>query len=522
MVTFQNYFRMYTKLAGMTGTADTEATEFKKIYNLEVIVIPTNRPMLRLDYEDVIYKTENAKYEALIKDIKVRQETGQPSLVGTISIEKSELLSSMMKRQGIRHTVLNAKHHEREAEIVAQAGRKSSVTIATNMAGRGTDIVLGGNPESLARAEAGEESEKYAVLLEKYKSLCKAEHDDVIAAGGLHIVGTERHESRRIDNQLRGRSGRQGDPGSSRFYLSLEDNLLRIFNGERVQKVMAMLNIPDDEVIESRMVSRAVEGAQRKVEGHNFDIRKHLLEYDDVMNVQREAIYGLRQQILQGDKVDEVVKEMLTEISEESIQNFASKDIKRSDWDLEGLNNFLSQRMGLQISFENGLSIEHLEYPKLEKAVKDGTMTLYERRKLELGPVFKDVQKMLLLQSIDARWKEHLLNMDHLKEGINLRAYGQKDPLVEYKKEAFNLFREMDYTIKSETIERLMKIQIQKEEEIKEIAPQPLRQKMTFSHGSEPGPKAPVQNAEDKVGRNDPCPCGSDKKYKKCHGASGL
>jgi preprotein translocase subunit SecA len=321
---------------------------------------------------------------------------------------------------------------------------------------------------------------------------------------------------------LRGRSGRQGDPGSSRFYLSLEDNLLRIFNGERVQKVMAMLNIPDDEVIESRMVSKAVEGAQRKVEGHNFDMRKHLLEYDDVMNVQREAIYGLRQQVLQGDKIDDVVQDMLFEIADEAILNFASKDIKRSEWDLEGLNNFLAQRVGLQLSFENGLSIDHLDFAKLDKAVKDGTKTMYEKRKQELGPMFSEVQKMLLLQSIDTRWKEHLLNMDHLKEGINLRAYGQKDPLVEYKKEAFNLFREMDYIIKSETIERLMKIQIQKEEEMKEMAPAPLRQKMTFSHGTDTGPKAPVKNVDDKVGRNDPCPCGSGKKYKKCHGANSL
>jgi len=518
-VTFQNFFRMYNKLAGMTGTADTEAAEFKKIYSLDVVVIPTNQPMIRKDLEDLIYKTENAKYEACIKDIKERYEKGQPCLVGTVSIEKSELLSSMMKRQGVRHTVLNAKHHEKEAEIVAQAGRKGAVTIATNMAGRGTDIVLGGNPEFMARAEAGDDVENFALVMARFKSQCKVEHDEVIAAGGLHIVGTERHESRRIDNQLRGRSGRQGDPGSTRFYLSLEDNLLRIFNGERIQKIMGMLNIPEDEAIESKMVSRAVEGAQRKVEGHNFDIRKHLLEYDDVMNIQREAIYGLRRQVLEGDRIDDVVKEMVGELGDEVIVNFASKDAKPRDWNLDGLNEFLNQQFGMKLSFDNGLDPEHLTHEKLAKAVKDGVNTHYESRKLELGPVFKDVQKMLLLQSIDTRWKEHLLNMDHLKEGINLRAYGQKDPLIEYKKEAFSLFSQMDYSIKTETIERLMKIQIAKEEQIKEMAPQPKPQRMTFSRGEDAGPAKPVTRDEGKVGRNDPCPCGSGKKYKKCHGA---
>jgi preprotein translocase subunit SecA len=519
-VTFQNFFRMYNKLAGMTGTADTEAAEFKKIYNLDVVVIPTNMPMVRKDNDDLIYKTEKAKYEACIKDIKERHEKGQPCLVGTVSIEKSELLSSMMKRQGVKHTVLNAKHHEKEAEIVAQAGRKGTVTIATNMAGRGTDIVLGGNPEFMAKAEAGDDQEKQRLLAARYKEQCKVEHDEVIAAGGLHIVGTERHESRRIDNQLRGRSGRQGDPGSTRFYLSLEDNLLRIFNGERIQKIMGMLNIPEDEAIESKMVSRAVEGAQRKVEGHNFDIRKHLLEYDDVMNIQREAIYGLRRQVLEGDRIDDVVKEMVGELGDEAVQNFASKDIKSRDWDLNGLNEFLNQQFGIKLSFDNGLDPEHLSHEKLVNAVKGAINNLHESRKQNLGEMFKEVQKMLLLQSIDTRWKEHLLNMDHLKEGINLRAYGQKDPLIEYKKEAFNLFSQMDYSIKSETIERLMKIQIAKEEQVQEMAPQAKPQRMTFSHGDQQGPTKPVTRSDEKVGRNDPCPCGSGKKYKKCHGAN--
>jgi preprotein translocase subunit SecA len=527
-VTFQNFFRMYNKLSGMTGTADTEAAEFEKIYNLHVIVVPTNRPMTRIDNEDVIFKSEKGKFDACVRDIKERHAKGQPCLMGTVSIEKSEVLSALLKRQGLKHVVLNAKHHEKEAEIVAQAGRKLSITIATNMAGRGTDIVLGGNPEFMARAEVGEPTEQnveaYNEALIRFKEQCQKEHDEVVTAGGLHILGTERHESRRIDNQLRGRAGRQGDPGSSRFYLSLEDNLLRIFNGERIQKIMGMLNIPEDEAIESKMVSRAVEGAQRKVEGHNFDIRKHLLEYDDVMNIQREAIYGLRRQVLEGDKVEDIVKDMTTELAEEGLANFASKEIKRDDWDLEGLNNFLAQHLGLKISFDNGLDPRHLDSEKLQKAVKDATAALYKRREQELGQVFKDLQKMLLLQSIDIRWKEHLLNMDHLKEGINLRAYGQKDPLVEYKKEAFNLYREMDYTIKSETIERLMKIQMAKdetkaEEEVAELSQAPRKQRMVFSHGDKPETPKTVRN-EEKVGRNDPCPCGSGKKYKKCHGAN--
>jgi preprotein translocase subunit SecA len=528
-VTFQNFFRMYNKLSGMTGTADTEAAEFQKIYKLDVIVVPTNKPMTRIDNDDVIFKSEKGKFDACVKDIKERNAKGQPCLMGTVSIEKSETLSALLKRQGVKHTVLNAKHHEKEAEIVAQAGRKGAITIATNMAGRGTDIVLGGNAEFMARAEVGEETEEnveqFKIALAKYKSQCQKEHDEVVAAGGLHIVGTERHESRRIDNQLRGRAGRQGDPGSSRFYLSLEDNLLRIFNGERIQKIMGMLNIPEDEAIESKMVSRAVEGAQRKVEGHNFDIRKHLLEYDDVMNIQREAIYGLRRQILEGDRIEEVIKDMATELSDEGLANFASKEIKQNDWDLEGLNNFLAQHLGLKLSFDNGLAPDHLDFPKLQNALKTALAALFTKREEELGPVFKDLQKMLLLQSIDTRWKEHLLNMDHLKEGINLRAYGQKDPLVEYKKEAFYLYRDMDYAIKAETIERLMKIQLakdgqQQQQEVAELSPQNNpKQRMIMSHGDAPVQKT-VRNEEQKVGRNDPCPCGSGKKYKKCHGAN--
>ncbi len=526
-VTFQNFFRMYDKLAGMTGTADTEAAEFKKIYNLEVVIIPTNRPMLRKDENDLIFKTLNAKFGAIAKDVKERNTHGQPVLVGTVSIEKSELLSTMMKRAGIKHTVLNAKYHEQEAEIVAQAGRKGSVTIATNMAGRGTDIVLGGNPEFMARAELGleigdETGEDYDKAVAKFKAACLSERDEVVAAGGLHIIGTERHESRRIDNQLRGRSGRQGDPGSTRFYLSLEDNLLRIFNGERVQKIMNMLNIPDDEAIESKMVTNSVEGAQRKVEGHNFDMRKHLLEYDDVMNVQREAIYGLRRQILEGDRITDITRQMLHEIVDEGVATFAGKSLKLQDWDMSGLQSYLENNLGMPLDLKKEINgTDNSE--SLRKILNAKGDQAYDAREKELGVIFKDVQKMLLLQSIDARWKEHLLNMDHMKEGINLRAFGQKDPLIEYKKEAFNLFSQMDNTIKFETLERMMKIQIVKEEEEKEpVLPIPVAppvQRMKFSHGNEPVESKPVVN-DDKIGRNDQCPCGSGKKYKKCHGAN--
>ncbi|MBK9293872.1 MAG: preprotein translocase subunit SecA [Oligoflexia bacterium] len=520
-VTFQNFFRMYDKLSGMTGTADTEAAEFKKIYNLDVIVIPTNKPMLRKDHDDVIYKNEKAKYNAIIEDVKESNQKGQPVLVGTVSIEKSEVISSAMKRAGIKHTVLNAKHHEKEAEIVAQAGRKGAVTIATNMAGRGTDIMLGGNPEFMARAEAkGEESgEVYEKALVKFRQQCLKEREEVIAAGGLKIIGTERHESRRIDNQLRGRSGRQGDPGASRFYLSLEDNLLRIFNGERVQKIMNMLNIPEDEAIVSKMVTNSVEGAQKKVEGHNFDIRKHLLEYDNVMNIQREAIYGLRRQVLEGDKISEIIKQMLIEIVDEGLALFASDKIKNAEWDLPALENYLLQHLNIQFSVKEEVG-DNLRYDQIRAKLEEKANAAYKMRAEELGQVFKEVQKMILLQSIDTRWKEHLLSMDHLKEGINLRAWGQKDPLIEYKKEAFSLFSQMDATIKFETLERLMKIQIVQENQVEQMTKQAPKQPMTFSRGEEPQEAKPVVRDVPKVGRNDPCPCGSGKKFKKCHGAN--
>lgn len=457
-ITFQNYFRMYNKLGGMTGTAETEAIEFKKIYDLDVFVIPTNKPIRRTDKDDVVYKTEQAKFKAIAEDLKERNLRGQPCLVGTVSIEKSEKLSSSLKSLGVSHNVLNAKHHEREAEIVAQAGRKNAITIATNMAGRGTDIVLGGNPEFMARQSSTDESSsEYMEALVKAKTQCSHEKEEVIGAGGLYIVGTERHESRRIDNQLRGRSGRQGDPGESRFYLSLEDNLMRIFNGERIQKIMNTLKVPEDEPIVAGMVTRAIEGAQRKVEGHHFDIRKHLLEYDDVMNKQRHAIYTQRRMLLAGENIERTILDFLGEVSSHILDTFASENVKASEWDLEGLNTALRQQFGITIDFPN---LSEMSGDRLTSLVSDSVKGIYDRQKGSLGEHFEPLAKMILLQTIDHKWKEHLQRIDHLKEGINLRAYAQKDPVIEYKKEAFEAFEQMNATIMVETIEKLLKVQI--------------------------------------------------------------
>ncbi len=455
-ITFQNYFRMYDKLSGMTGTADTEAVEFRKIYNLSVNVIPTNRPIKRMDIEDIVFKTENAKYSAIVSDVRERHANGQPVLVGTASIEKSEAISRFLKNEGIKHDVLNAKHHEREAEIIALAGRKGSITIATNMAGRGTDIMLGGNPEILAKKTVDdEETPEYIEALAKFKKQCDSEKQEVIAAGGLYIVGTERHESRRIDNQLRGRAGRQGDPGASMFYLSLEDNLMRIFNGERIQKIMTMLNIPEDEPITHKMVTNAIEGAQRKVEGHNFDIRKHLLDYDDVMNQQRNAIYKLRRQILEGKDLERSILDMLGDVVSSILDRFLPAGSKPADWNTEGLNNALMQQFGFKI--------EARSFPKAELAeaeISSRVKKIYEVQKKSMGQFFEQISKMIMLTAIDQRWKEHLYTIDKVKEGINLRAYGQKDPLIEYKKEAFKAFEELNLVIRTETIEKMMRVQL--------------------------------------------------------------
>ncbi|MGE0763587.1 MAG: preprotein translocase subunit SecA [Bdellovibrionales bacterium] len=458
-VTFQNYFRMYNKMAGMTGTADTEAVEFKKIYNLDVHVIPTNKAIRRLDLEDVVYGNEKGKFKAIVEDIKARQAKGQPVLVGTVSIEKSEKLSRALKNDGITHNVLNAKHHEREAEIVAQAGRKAGVTIATNMAGRGTDILLGGNPEFLARHEAGPEAtpEQIDTLINKYRAQCESDRKHVVDAGGLYIIGTERHESRRVDNQLRGRAGRQGDPGESRFYLSLEDNLMRIFNGEKIQWIMSKMNIPEDEPITAGMVTRAIEGAQRKVEGHNFDIRKHLLEYDNVMNQQRTAIYAMRRRVLKGEELERLLLDFLSEVTSDLLDLYANDKVRKEDWDLNALNVGLGRQFGIQLDFGDRHNING---EKITAAVSAAVKQQFDVQKKELGDYFVQLSRMLLLQSIDARWKEHLERVDRTKEGINLRAYAQKDPLIEYKKEAFNLFQEMNALIRSETVEKFMKVKL--------------------------------------------------------------
>ncbi len=462
-ITFQNFFKMYNKLAGMTGTADTEAVEFKKIYNLDVSVIPTNRPIQRIDENDLVYKTETAKFKAIIQDVKVRHEKGQPVLIGTASIEKSELLSAALKKDGVRHDVLNAKAHEREAEIVAQAGRKGTITIATNMAGRGTDIVLGGNAEVMAKKETGlENGPEFDLSYAKYKSQTDAEKKEVLAAGGLYIVGTERHESRRIDNQLRGRSGRQGDPGESKFYLSLEDNLMRIFNGEMIQKVMNRLNVPDDEPIVAGMVSRSIEGAQRKVEGHNFDIRKHLLDYDNVMNQQRTIIYGMRKQIMEGKDIERTLLDFMADVTSDILDLHVPADGRKESWNLEGLNTALAQQFGLKIDFN---SFPHLDAEIITQSVSKAVKDIYDRQKQTLGQFFEQIQKMILLQSIDQRWKEHLARVDRLKEGIGLRGYSGKDPVIEYKKEAFNAFAALNTQIKGDCIEKLLKVQIVDQEQ---------------------------------------------------------
>ncbi len=523
-ITFQNYFRMYKKLAGMTGTADTEAVEFKKIYNLDVLVIPTHRKMIRIDYPDVVYKTEREKFEAVIEEIEECHKRGQPVLVGTISIEKSERLSAMLKRRGIRHHVLNAKHHEREAEIVAQAGRFGAVTISTNMAGRGTDIILGGNPEFLAAAEVGTrdpENPEFQAALAKYTKQCAEERERVIQAGGLHILGTERHESRRIDNQLRGRAGRQGDPGSSRFYLSLEDDLLRIFGAERIQGLMTRLGMEEGEPIEHRMISKAIANAQAKVEGHNFDIRKHLLEYDDVMNKQREVIYHRRRETLAGENLKEEVLGMIEDLSAGIVDAAVDGELSSAEWDWDALNTAVQERFGFRLNLDgerDGLTPE-----KLKELIAERAIALYEQREAAFGPeVMRHLEKVILLQTIDQQWKDHLLTMDRLKEGVGLRGYAQQNPLQAYQKEGFTLFGDMMARIEAEATRKLFTVQLVREEDIERLEEQRRPQPMTLSHGAVVQAAAPaaknVSPNGEKLGRNDPCHCGSGKKFKKCHG----
>jgi preprotein translocase subunit SecA len=520
-ITFQNYFRLYGKLAGMTGTADTEAAEFAKIYNLDVVVIPTHRPMVRTDNPDFIYKTEQGKFNLALKEIEERHKNGQPVLVGTISIVKSETLSSMLKKKGIKHTVLNAKYHEMEAEIVAQAGRYSGVTIATNMAGRGTDIVLGGNPEGLTRqALKGKEytKEEWEKTLTEFKAQCAVEKEKVIAAGGLHILGTERHEARRIDNQLRGRSGRQGDPGSSRFYLSLEDDLLRIFGSDRIAGLMGKLGMEEDMPIEHRMVSRAIENAQKKVEAHNFEMRKHILEYDDVMNQQRKVIYEQRRQILAGMDLKEEVLGLAGDMLDGVIAFYCPEDAYPESWDVTGLKDTLAAKFSYRMA---GIDPQSLSREELSEKLWQALKQSYDDKEQQIGSeLMRHLEKVFMLQAVDHQWKDHLLAMDHLKEGIGLRGYGQKDPLIEYKKEGFEMFEEMKLRIVESTVENLFRIKVAAKEQGQEIERRQKRQIANLSFvgaGAAAAAPAPVHVGQ-KVGRNDPCPCGSGLKYKKCHG----
>ncbi|MEE8422979.1 MAG: preprotein translocase subunit SecA [Thermodesulfobacteriota bacterium] len=516
-ITFQNYFRMYDNLAGMTGTADTEALEFHSTYGLDVMVIPTNMPMIRNDFPDAIYKTEKEKFNAVVEEIEELSKAGRPVLVGTISIEKSEKLGRVLKKRGIRHHVLNAKHHEKEAEIISQAGRKGAVTIATNMAGRGTDIVLGGNPEMLAATKAGrdEDSDAYSHALNVTKEMCEEEKKEILELGGLHIIGTERHESRRIDNQLRGRSGRQGDPGSSRFYLSLEDDLLRIFGSDRISTIMDKLGMEEGEPIEHNLVSKAIEGAQRKVEGHNFDIRKHLLEYDDVMNQQRVAIYTMRRQVLSNEGLRDMMGEFIEEIAEEMGETYVEERSHSEDWDKKAIEDAVLKSFNTHLDD----SLEGLNKESLVTLITDKAKSFYKTKELEIGDeILSQLERIIMLQVMDTLWKDHLLVMDHLKEGIGWRGYGQKNPLQEYKKEGFELYANMIYLMKEETVERLFTVQIAKETDLASASPE-RNQRFIFGRGdAPPETQQTVKKEGDKVGRNDPCPCGSGKKYKKCHG----
>ena len=536
-ITFQNYFRMYDKLAGMTGTAETEAEEFAKIYKLDVVVIPTNRPLTRVNNPDVVYKTEREKFNAVVEDIIERHGRGQPVLVGTISIEKSERLSTLLKKRGVRHEVLNAKYHEREAEIVAQAGRQSAVTIATNMAGRGTDILLGGNPDFLSKellrkkgldpATAPAEARQAALV--EARRITEPEHEQVVATGGLHIVGTERHESRRIDNQLRGRSGRQGDPGSSRFYLSLEDDLLRIFGSQRIQRIMDRLGMEEGEPIEHKLVTRAIATAQKRVENHNFEIRKHLLEYDDVMNKQREIVYGMRRQILDGANQTDTIAEWIEDLAPVTLDSFAGPAVHPEEWDLAGLNEALFQQFDVRIPASAYQEVTSRD--GLNELVLDAVKSRYGDRERELGEeLMRALERHEMLIVIDTQWKDHLLSIDHLKEGIGLRGYGQRDPLTEYKKEAFDLFQDMAERVKAAVVERLFKVQVVREAPMAmptltaRADTQESRGEMPSVGGEAPraaplaAPPRPAPRTATgvKVGRNDPCPCGSGKKYKKC------
>ncbi len=544
-ITFQNYFRLYENLSGMTGTADTEAPEFEQIYGLEVVVIPPNTPTMRTDNPDQVYRTIAEKFSAIRDEIKLSIERGQPVLVGTASIESSEMLSQMLEKEGIPHALLNAKQHEREADIVAEAGRPGTITIATNMAGRGTDIVLGGNLEAeIARAGEGADADK---ITEAWKQ----RHQQVLDGGGLYVIGTERNESRRVDNQLRGRCGRQGDPGESRFYLSLEDSLMRIFGSERIANVMQKLGMEDGEAIEHPWVNKAIENAQRKVEGHNFDIRKQLLEYDDVANEQRKVIYQQRNILIGIDDVSGNLSAMVSEVSSEIMAMHIPPQSQESQWDVKGLEEALFVEYGLHMPVAEWLAAdESLHEETLREKIEAAYREAYQKKEDQAGPeAMRHLEKSVMLQVLDERWKEHLANMDHLRQGIGLRGYAQKDPKQEYKREAFALFETLLETVKFEIVGLLSKVQFRSEEELAQMEAERERQQMEFQHPTldassaaetasqysgasvpeaAPAAEREVQGAEEtyvrqgiKVGRNDPCPCGSGQKYKKCHGKLG-
>jgi len=563
-ITFQNYFRMYDKLAGMTGTADTEAPEFGKIYSLDVVVIPTNRPLQRKEHDDVVYRTEDEKWRNAAVELKEYNERGQPVLVGTISIEKSEKLSKHLKKMGVKHEVLNAKQHEREAHIVAQAGRKGAITVSTNMAGRGTDILLGGNPENLAVEHLRKKGqspdtmppEEFEAVVAEFKKETDQEHDEVIALGGLHVLATERHESRRIDNQLRGRAGRQGDPGSSRFYLSLQDDLMRIFGGEKVQNLMLRLGMEEDVPIESKLISKRIEAAQKQVEAQNFEARKHLLEYDDVMNKQREAVYGLRRKLLEGSDQKEFVLDRVGAVVGGFVDVRCPEKVHSDTYELTELYSDIEQAFGISIDH---LKVDGLDPQEIADEITEYLCKEYEGKEGLIGSErLRYSERMIMLQIIDQQWKDHLLSMDHLKEGIGLRGYGQKDPLIEYKKESFTLFDDMMARFEEETLKFLFFLQPagepqkraeegsgfavrgEGEDDLNGAAPpaeaemsieeftrdvrrkkeRELAQASTAGAGDGGGNAVKQVVKGEKVGRNDPCPCGSGKKFKKCHGVA--
>jgi preprotein translocase subunit SecA len=554
-ITLQNYFRLYEKLSGMTGTAETEAAEFQSTYKLDVVVIPTHMPMVRSDFSDVIYRTLPEKWDAVIEEIKDCYDRGQPALVGTVSVENSELISRRLQRESVPHNVLNAKYHEREAEIVAQAGRKGAVTIATNMAGRGTDILLGGNPDFMAREFLKKEEidpdeateEQWSQAFARAKRIVEDEHKEVVGIGGLHILGTERHESRRIDNQLRGRAGRQGDPGSSRFFLSLEDDLMRIFAGDKVKALMQRLGMEKGVAIESKMVSKRIESAQKSVEGRNFESRKHLLEYDDVMNKQRETIYGLRRQLMEepdqreyllGDPPHlEQAKEgsgggVAYDLLSDLTKQYLNPDVSPDDWDIENYKLQIKTIYDLDADAE-AIDIPNYTSQEVADVIWEKLKVKYAQKEQQIGAeAMRTYERIIMLNIIDAQWKDHLLSLDHLKQGIGLVGYGQKDPLVEYKKQSFDMFQEMLDRIDTSTIRSLFNLQVVAEEPPEALQQRRLPRRptpMTFTGpnqgaapaGEEAGKVKTVVRDQPKVGRNEPCPCGSGKKYKKCHGAAG-